>query len=149
MQKRKEQDECDALQARGVSLRLSARAHLPVPAPSSALWHPRADRTHHPPRRRTALPSALARPSRPEPRARSCQKLAPRAALTLQPEPGGGVGASGARGPGVGVQVRVSGRGGARGLGRARVPAEPARARAGGVHFRFSGDPVHQHHRGR
>lgn len=146
MQKRKEQDECDALQARGVSLRLSARAHLSVPAPSSALWHPRADRTHHPPRRRPALSSALARPSCAEPRAASRQEPAPRAALTLQPEPGGGVGTSRARGPRVGVQVCVSGRGGARGLCRARLPAEPPRARAGGVHFRFSGDPLHQHH---
>lgn len=149
MQKRKEQDECDALQARGVSFRLSARAHLTVPAPSSALWHPRADRTLHSPRRRVAFPSALARPSRPEPRAPSRQKPAPSAALTLQPEPGGGVDASGARGPRVGVQVRVSGRGGARGLRRARLPAKPPRARAGGVPFHFPGDPVHQHHRGR
>lgn len=149
MQKRKEQDECDALQARGVSLRLSARAHLSVPAPSSALWHPLPDRTHHPPRRRAALPSAVARPSRPEPRAPSRQEPAPRAALTIQSELGSSVGASGARGPGVGVQVRVSGRGGARRLRRVRLPAKPPRARAGGFPFRFLGDPVHQHHRGR
>lgn len=143
-----EQDECDGLQARGISLRVSARAYLPVPAPSSALWHPRAHRTHRPPRRRPALPTALARPSRREPRAPSRQKPSARA-LTVQPEPGGGVGASSARGPGVGVPVRVSGRGGARGVGGARVPAEPPGARAGGLYIRFSADPLHQHHRGR